>query len=77
MSFALFWAAQVAIIVILLCNAFEFTEVIWRPHWLRRAHPRSDDDYAAFSLAMQPNEAGTQVRFDDPKVIEVYLGKAE
>lgn len=41
--FALLLPAQVAIIVILLCNAFEFTEVIWRPNWLRRAHPRSDD----------------------------------
>ncbi|MBC6941470.1 MAG: glycosyltransferase [Xanthomonadales bacterium] len=31
----LLFPAQLAIILILLINGFEFTEVIWRPYWLR------------------------------------------
>ncbi len=30
--------AQLAIILILLINGFEFTEVLWRPRWLREFH---------------------------------------
>ena len=31
--------AQLAIILILLINGFEFTEVLWRPRWLREFRP--------------------------------------
>ena len=31
--------AQLAILLILLINGFEFTEVLWRPHWLREFRP--------------------------------------
>ena len=34
--------AQIAITGILLINAFEFTEVVWRPRWMREALPRSE-----------------------------------
>ncbi len=36
---ALLFPAQLAIIVILLINGFEFTEVLWRPRWLREFLP--------------------------------------
>ena len=36
---ALLFPAQLAIIVILLINGFEFTEVLWRPRWLREFRP--------------------------------------
>lgn len=35
----LLFPAQLAIILILLINGFEFTEVIWRPYWLREFKP--------------------------------------
>lgn len=35
----LLFPAQIAIILILLINGFEFTEVIWRPQWLREFKP--------------------------------------
>jgi len=36
--------AQLAILGILLCNAFEFTEAIWRPVWVRGATVRHEPD---------------------------------
>ncbi len=41
----LLFPAQIAIILVLLINGFEFTEVIWRPTWLRHFHllePKTD-----------------------------------
>jgi exo-beta-1,3-glucanase (GH17 family)/cellulose synthase/poly-beta-1,6-N-acetylglucosamine synthase-like glycosyltransferase len=35
----LLFPAQLAIILILLINGFEFTEVLWRPRWLREFRP--------------------------------------
>jgi cellulose synthase/poly-beta-1,6-N-acetylglucosamine synthase-like glycosyltransferase/exo-beta-1,3-glucanase (GH17 family) len=35
----LLFPAQLAIILILLINGFEFTEVLWRPYWLREFKP--------------------------------------
>jgi cellulose synthase/poly-beta-1,6-N-acetylglucosamine synthase-like glycosyltransferase len=35
----LLFPAQLAIILILLINGFEFTEVLWRPSWLREFKP--------------------------------------
>lgn len=39
---ALLLPAQLAILGILLINGFEFTEVIWRPRWMREYASRSD-----------------------------------
>jgi exo-beta-1,3-glucanase (GH17 family)/cellulose synthase/poly-beta-1,6-N-acetylglucosamine synthase-like glycosyltransferase len=42
----LLFPAQLAIILILLINGFEFTEVLWRPRWLREfkmLNPAPDD----------------------------------
>lgn len=41
----LLFPAQIAIILVLLINGFEFTEVLWRPRWLRHfelLEPKSD-----------------------------------
>jgi exo-beta-1,3-glucanase (GH17 family)/cellulose synthase/poly-beta-1,6-N-acetylglucosamine synthase-like glycosyltransferase len=39
----LLFPAQIAIILILLINGFEFTEVLWRPRWLREFRPLPPD----------------------------------
>jgi exo-beta-1,3-glucanase (GH17 family)/cellulose synthase/poly-beta-1,6-N-acetylglucosamine synthase-like glycosyltransferase len=54
--FLLLVPAQIAIILILLINGFEFTEVLWRPRWLRHFNllqpsPPADQPFVSIHLA--------------------------
>ncbi len=51
----LLFPAQLAIILILLINGFEFTEVLWRPSWLRE-----------FKMLQPSAGRGPAVRVDPP-----------